>query len=318
MRFSSLFAASCAAFAALASMAMAENSFTTLGTQAGPIPIPGRSQPANLLVVDGTQNLIDVGDNAAHQLFKAGVLTRQLDRIFISHLHGDHIGGLFAILALSVQTNPENPIQIYGPPGTEEMVTGLLAALKPAMEAGYGSPGAPELGPEDLAVAHDLHGGDRLELPGMTVSTAANTHYSFAPDSPEHDKFQSLSLRFDMADRSILYTGDTGPSDEVAAFAKGADLLVAEVFEVEPTLALVKAQAPNLTPEQLGHLESHFREHHLTPEALAKLASASDTPKLVVTHIGTDHRHLDPTKLAAEIAAGYSGEVTIANDLDRF
>lgn len=314
----SLLAATCAAFTLLAPMAQAEDSFTILGTQAGPIPIPGRSQPANLLVVDGTQNLVDAGDNAAHQLFKAGVMTRDLDRVFISHMHGDHIGGLFAILALRIQTNATAPLEIYGPPGTEDMVAGLLAALKPAMEAGYGTPGAPALTPADLAVAHDLHGGDSVEFPGMTVSTVANTHYSFAPGSEAAQKFQSLSLRFKLADRTIVYTGDTGPSDEVTAFAKGADLLVAEVFEVEPTLGLVRQQSPDLTAGQVGDLESHFRAHHLTPEDVAALATASGAPKLVVTHIGTDHRTFDPAALARTISAGYGGEVVIANDLDRF
>jgi ribonuclease BN (tRNA processing enzyme) len=318
MNLSALFAASCTVLASLAPMAQAGSSFVTLGTQAGPIPIPGRSQPANLLEVAGTQNLIDAGDNTAHQLFKAGVMTRELDRVFISHLHGDHIGGLFAILALRVQTNPENRLEIYGPPGTEAMVAGLLAALKPAIEAGYGTPGAPELQPEDLAVAHDLRDGDRLDLPGMKIRVARNTHYSFAPGSEAHERFQSLSLRFDLEDRSIVYTGDTGPSDDVAEFAKGADLLVAEVFEVEPTLALVKQQSPNLTGEQLTYLDQHFRRHHLTPQALADLAAASGVPSLVVTHIGTDHRTFDPDALAKEISKSYDGQVTIARDMDRF
>lgn len=318
MKLKSLLAASCAALIVAAPMAIAESSFTVLGTQAGPIPIPGRSQPANLLEVAGTQNLIDAGDNTAHQLLKAGVMTRQLDRVFISHLHGDHIGGLFAILALRVQTNPENTLEVYGPPGTERMVAGLLDALAPAMEAGYGTPGAPELKPENLAVARDLHGGDEIEFPGIKVSVAQNTHYSFEPGSEAHDRFQSLSYRFDMEDRSIVYTGDTGPSDEVAGFAEGADLLVAEVFEVEPTLGLVKAQSPDLTEMQLHYLEAHFRAHHLTPEDLGKLAEATGVPQLVVTHIGTDHRKFDPAAMAETISGAYGGEVTIASDMDRF
>ena len=319
MKLNKMTAAACAALMTLVPLsAMAESSFTLLGTQAGPIPIPGRSQPANLFRAGGTENLIDVGDNTAHQLFKAGVMTRQLDRVFISHLHGDHFGGLFAILALRVQTNPENLLEVYGPPGTERMVAGLLDALAPAMEAGYGTPGAPALKPEDLAFARDIRGGETLEFPGFTLTTVNNTHYSFAPGTPQHDKFQSLSFRFQFDDRSLVYTGDTGPSGAVIELAKDADVLVGEVFEVEPTLGLIRAQSPNLTDQQLHFLEMHLRQHHLTATQLGEMAAAAGVGKLVVTHIGTDHRKFDPAAMQAEIGAAFGGEITIGKDRDSF
>jgi hypothetical protein len=69
---------------------------------------------------------------------------------------------------------------------------------------------------------------------------------SFKPGSAEARKFQSLSYRFDMTDRSIVFTGDTGPSSDVERLARGADLLISEIGEPEAAAAEVKALRPDL------------------------------------------------------------------------
>ena len=56
------------------------------------------------------------------------------------------------------------------------------------------------------------------------MTAASNSHYTFSPGSAEVAKFVSLSFRFDAPDRSIVYTGDTGPSENVERLARNADL----------------------------------------------------------------------------------------------
>jgi ribonuclease BN (tRNA processing enzyme) len=75
-------------------------SWTTLGTQGGPILNAKRSQPANLLVVDGKPWLVDCGDGALERLAAAGYDPLQVNTAFISHLHMDHIGGLQGLIGL--------------------------------------------------------------------------------------------------------------------------------------------------------------------------------------------------------------------------
>ena len=67
--------------------------FVTLGTMGGPLPHAARSQPANVLVSDGNVYVIDAGDGAAGQLAQAGIALGDVDGIFLSHLHGDHLEG---------------------------------------------------------------------------------------------------------------------------------------------------------------------------------------------------------------------------------
>jgi len=62
----------------------------------------------------------------------------------------------------------------------------------------------------------------------LKVTAVENTHFHFPPGSPGYGKYKSCAYRFDAADRSAVFTGDTGPSDAIAELARGADLLVSE------------------------------------------------------------------------------------------
>ena len=99
-----------------------------LGTHGGPSIDPMRSEPATLLVIGGTPYLIDAGEGTAERLTAAGQPVTSVRTIFITHHHLDHTAGLeplislsWAGLALSGRTAP--PVQIYGPPATEFLVT---------------------------------------------------------------------------------------------------------------------------------------------------------------------------------------------------
>jgi ribonuclease BN (tRNA processing enzyme) len=291
----------------------------TLGTRAGPVPSPTRSQPANLLVAGGKNILVDVGDGTAGRLIQVGVPTNQLDAVFISHLHWDHTGGLAAILGLRVQTSASRPLVIYGPPGTGEMVAGLLASMVPGNAAGYGVPGAPRPPLSDITEVIELRNGDVAAYAGMSVTVRNNSHYSFAPESELAERYESLSLRFDLPGRSIVYTGDTGPSTAVEELAKGADLLVAEMMDVEDTIASVRRQAPNMPAPALLEMERHLREHHLLPTDVGQLASRAGVGEVVVTHFAGRERD-DPThfEYLRQIAQFFDGPIVIANDLDEF
>jgi ribonuclease BN (tRNA processing enzyme) len=194
----------CASTPSLLAHEEARSSFVVLGTGAGAIPTRDRSQPANVLLSGDQAILIDAGDGAAEQLAKAGISLRQIRSIFISHLHFDHTGGLFALLGLRYQMHTPGGLTIYGPPGASQMVHGLVAAMQPGADVGMGFPGEQRTPPEtDLRIV-ELSGGDAVALGNIRVRAIANTHYSFAPETTEAARFQSLSFRFDLPDRSLV------------------------------------------------------------------------------------------------------------------
>lgn len=294
----------------------AHSVFITLGTTAGPIATPARAQPANLLRWHDQNILIDAGDGAAEQLAKAGVPLASIRTIFISHHHFDHTGGLFAILGMRYQTMVATPLTIYGPPGTRRMVEGLLAAMRPMAEVGRGFVGDAPRPVEAGIQIEEIADGARVTLDEIRVTAARNSHYSYPEASPEAQRFQSLSYRFDLPDRSIVYTGDTGPSAAVERLAQGADLLVSEVIDPEAALAELVRQRPDLPFFARAFIMEHFRQQHLTGTAAGQIARAAHVRRLVLTHIAVPPEGIAATRAAA--AAAYGGSVEVAVDLGRY
>ncbi len=291
----------------------------TLGTGGGPVTNPARSQPANLLRFDGQDYLVDVGDGAAMQIGKAGVQTRMIDAIFISHLHFDHTGGLAAILGLRFQTNGQDPLTIYGPPGTRELVDGILASMVPGATANYGVAGAPPVDHRAGIEVVELRDGQNARVGGMTVTVRSNTHYSFPPDSELAKRFQSLSYRFDMAGKSITYTGDTGPSPAVEDLARGSDLLVAEMMDIPLTISRMMAANPSMPQAQARAMQSHLATHHLAARDVGELAARAGVPAVVVTHFaGREADEPGHLRYYQQAHEAYDGVFLIADDMDAF
>lgn len=299
--------------------AVAGSHWVTLGTQGGPIADAEHSQPANALRIGEATYLVDVGDGAVEQLAKAGIPLASVRAVVISHLHFDHTAGLLGLLGLRWQTNMDAPLTIYGPLGTRELVDGLIAAMQPTTRSGYGLPGAP-MRPAGIGITVvEIRDGARFDLGPAKVRAAKNTHYSFPAGSKEDQAFESLALRFDLPDRSIVYTGDTGPSAAVEKLAQGADLLVSEMIDADRTVAEVRRNTPNAPPQATAAIEAHLRAHHLAPEDVGKLAEAAHVKAVVVTHFVAPHADAGTLLgFLGQIRQHFAGPTVIARDLESF
>jgi ribonuclease BN (tRNA processing enzyme) len=290
--------------------------WTVLGSNAGPAERPDRSEPAHLLTLGNEKILIDCGDGAGQQLAKAGVSVRNIDAIVISHLHFDHTGGLYAILGMRFQLLTPGVLTIYGPPGTKRTVDGLIAAMQPETESGYGVPGEAKRHPEDFVRVVEVRDHDTFSLGAIKVTARRNSHYTYPPGSDDEAKFLSLSYRFDMQDRSLVYTGDTGPSVAVEELAQGADILFSEVMDAPATLEDLKRRYPDFSPAVMKLMAQHMFEQHLSVDALAELAKKAKVKEVVLIHNALTKDQVQHA--IATLESVYGGKAVYAHDLDTF
>ncbi|AOW12042.1 MBL fold metallo-hydrolase [Hydrogenophaga crassostreae] len=293
--------------------AQAETRVITLGTQGGPFPSATRAQPANALVVNGRVYLIDAGNGVSQQLVKAGLDHRQVGQIFITHNHDDHNADWGTLMGQQWATGRRKPTHVYGPAGTEEMLKGFMAFFKTNARIRMADTKG-MVPPEKLFFAHDYAGNGEVYRDDLiTVTAVENCHFASAkegPDALDH----SYSLRFQTPDKVIVFSGDTGKCAPVVDLAKGADLLIHEVIDLD---LIEKGLSALMPPAVVASLMPHMRDEHTTAEDAARLAKAAGVKALVFTHVipgrdEPDSAYLDPAK------KHYDGPVTVARDLMSF
>ena len=237
------------------------------------VPHPRRASPSHWLETSKGSLLLDISADAAHRMAEELLDWPNLDAIWISHFHLDHMGGLVTFLfgtKWAPQTQSRtNGLRIFGPNGLRRIVETMIDSNN------YGLLEQPfaieivEVGP----------GADFEILPGLTADTFSTPHTD-----------ESLALRLKDEDSKLfVYTSDTGFSENLALFAKDADLLL---------------------------MECSFRRNkpvqkHLELADAMRLARDCAPKKLVLTHL---YPEWDGVDLAAEARSLWSGETIEARD----
>jgi ribonuclease BN (tRNA processing enzyme) len=132
--------------------------------------------------------------------------------VFVSHLHGDHFGGLPFLILDGQFTRRTRPLTVAGPPG-------IARRLHDAMELCF--PGSARVSRRFRVDVVELDPGTSSEVAGLPVTTVEVDHPSGAPP---------LALRLSLAGQIIAYTGDTAWTAVLPAVAAGADLFIAEAY----------------------------------------------------------------------------------------
>lgn len=305
---------------ATASAASAGMHLVTLGTRSGPNPTVGRAQSSNLLIVNGSYYLVDAGDGVVRRLTRAGIRIRDIGKIFITHAHSDHTGGLPSLLQVQFDANRISKVDIYGPPGTDILSRAIVEYLDVNSDIRT-SEGTQTQPVHDMVASHEVGTGEIYRDANVTVKAVENAHFHFAPGTVAYGRFKSYAYRFEGAGRTIVLTGDSGPSDAVTKFAEGADLLVSEVNQPEEAKQrrINNGDWQQLSPAEQAAFMRHMTGEHLTPEQVGKMAQRARVKKVVLTHIlGTSNPDDDYARYAAAVRKYFAGEVVIARDLMQF
>jgi ribonuclease BN (tRNA processing enzyme) len=156
--------------------------------------------------------LLDCGATSLSALRRLALDPGEITAVLVSHLHGDHFGGLPFLILDGQYSGRTTPLTIAGPPGTGRRLTDAMECLFP------GSSATPRrFGVETV----ELEPGCATTVSGLVVTAWECDHPSGAA---------ALSLRVQLAGKTVAYTGDTAWTDALAEVAEDADLLIAEAY----------------------------------------------------------------------------------------
>lgn len=237
------------------------------------LPHPERASAGHYLDGGGARLLLDCGPGVYRGMERMGIPWDRITHLALSHFHTDHVGdlpGLFFALAHALRPPRTAPLTVLGPRGLRRRFDHLVEAFGDHFE----DPGF------EVALV-ELSGGETWSPPEGGFSLACHR-------TPHTDV--SLAYRWEGEGVAVGYTGDTGPSRQVAAFLAGCDLVVSECAFTDP--------APD--------------DNHLSPVSVAELARAAEPGLLLLTHVYPGQTPEEAARRVGE--AGWPGRVQAARD----
>ena len=278
---------------------------TFLGT-AGSWPTKERSASAIALDLERELVLLDCGEGTQRQFFQSPASFMRVRRVFLTHFHGDHFLGLPGLIQSMSLNHRAEPLDIYGPPDAKEMVARALSM-------GYFTLRFP-------IEVHALNPGESVELPGYTVKTAHAEHpvptLAYRIDEAmrrgRFDAERARALGIHGPDfrtlesgepvrvgqsvvhptdvmgpprpgRSLVYSGDTAPSDDIRRLAHRATVVIHEA-----------------TVGQEIEAEANVWGHSSARQA-AELARSAEATALFLTHFSSRYKELSPLEEEARL-----------------
>jgi len=207
-----------------------------------------RRQAAYLLQTAGGSTLLDCGPAILASLKRNNLSASPIDTIILSHFHGDHFAGLPFLFLQFVYVEPRvKPLRIVGPPEVEERVMLLFRAM-------YPDSAATPL-PYELQFI-EAKPGKELVFDGMRVDPFRVPHQDYP---------QSYGYELESGSRKIVYSGDTGWTEDLLAHTEGADLFICECSFFETRLAM-----------------------HLDYPRIAENVERFGSKRIVLTHLGQE------------------------------
>lgn len=270
-----------------------------LGTGGGPTPKPNRSAPANAVVVDGVVYVVDCGNGTPRQMAIAGLSFEALRAVFITHQHSDHNADYGNLLLLAWAANLTKPVDAYGPAPLAEMTRLFLRMNAYDIKTRMADEGRPDLG--KLIAPHEIAAdGLVMQDERVRVTCARVKHPPVEP---------AFAYRFDCPDRSIVFSGDTAPSEAVVRLAKGCDVLVHEVMYLPAVDKIVAAEPAART------LKAHLLAAHTPAQEVGRIATEAGVKTLVLSHFVPGGPGITDAEWEAAVRPHFAGRIVVGRDL---
>jgi len=281
-------------------MQLTELKVTFLGT-AGSIPTPNRALPAVAVQRKDELLLFDCGEGTQRQMIQAGVGFHRKTKVFVTHMHGDHLLGLPGLMQTMSLMDRKKTLEIYGPEGIREFVESVGRTVRYTLtfpvkvsevtegvvceekEYVVQAAGTDHM---DASLAYAL-----VEKPRPGRFNVEKVRKLGVPEGPLWSRLQDgyavelpdgrtvkpeMVLGSPRPGRKIVYSGDTRQTEKLVELASGADLLIHEAT----------------FSDELA--ERALEDGHSTPSMAAETAKRARVKQLFLTHISARYRDAGP------------------------
>jgi ribonuclease Z len=281
-----------------------------------PLPDPNRAEACTSIIAGGEFVLVDTGSGSWRKAVVNNLPAQNLSAILLTHFHSDHIGDLGEALVQSWVAGRNHKINVYGPPGVEQVVEGFAQAY--SLDTGYrvqhhGEEWMPRATAGAIAQPIKLKSDDAaalvFERNGLKVTAFKVAH---DPASPAY------GYRFEYRGRVVVVSGDTARSDNLARHAVGADLLIHDVI-AKNLLQMAASNFDQAGNRRRAKLSRDIVTYHASPLEAAAIAASAKVETLVFTHMvpppNTPQIEQAFTRGVSDI---FKGKVVIGTDGMRF
>jgi len=222
-----------------------------------------------------------------------GVAAGMIDAVLITHLHSDHITDLNDVITSRWVTSfAPSPLVVVGPPGTQEVVAGIVAMLR--QDICYRLDHHADLTWQPPVEVHEVSDGVAFKNADVTVIAGPTDHRPVAP---------SIGFRVEHGDHSVVVAGDTVPCETLDALCAGAGAVVHTVLRKD-----LLAEAP------IQRLRDVV-DYHSSVEEAAQTAARAGAATLVLTHYVPALSAADEPEWRARAAAHFGGRIELGDDL---
>ena len=268
---------------------------TLLGTSC-PTVDQYRYGPAALVRTDRTSLLIDCGSGVTQRLLEAGNPGCNIDALLITHLHSDHIVDLYQLVVSGWHQGRHAALKVFGPPGTKEYITALMEVWRKEREQRIAHEKRPSNVGLEVSIV-ELEPGQVLQFNDIRCQVIKVDH------RPVRHAF---GFAFEADGTKAVFSGDTTYAPTLVEAARGADVLVHEVFIHDELTSL---SGGNRSLEGTRNVASY----HTLSDVVGKVAHEADVGCLILTHFVPPR--FDRGGLLAQVRADYAGPVIIGEDL---
>jgi ribonuclease Z len=271
---------------------------TLLGTGT-PVLDPQRKASATLIEIGTEKLLFDAGRGVTTQLAKIDLHPRQIDTIFITHHHYDHIGNLGELLLTCWHGRRETQVNVYGPQGTARIVAALFQEVYvrdiafARFTQGHG------VDITDIVQVHDIAPGLVCEGDDWRVLSEHVDHGHGLGLSRE--EWPCLGYRIEASGKVVAMSGDAVACEGLDRLAQGADVLLQCCYLAECEI-------------QDSGFERLARHVIASSGQVGKIAKRNDVKTLVLTHIRPKSEAMMQS-LLEDVRADFDGEIHLAKDL---